>query len=267
MGHRAQVFAIFAARSYYPNRDARALAERAAATIQGWAAGSQGRMIVVRTRTDLALALDSDVPALAAIVGLEGADPLPDAGALVDFFERGLRLVIPAWDDNQFSGSSTGGGGPLTAEGHKLVDLARELRVMVDVSHLSDAAFDEVREHLQGRPFIASHSNCRSIAPAPRNLADEQIRRLARDGGVMGINLAPDFLDPDYLTAWDAVMAPVAHADPATRYQHRMAAGPQLRDPAPVPRHGCPPRRARHASWRRGLRWAGRRYGRHQLHA
>ncbi len=165
---------------------------------------------------------------VAAILGLEGADPLPDAQALAGFFTLGLRLVIPAWDDNHFSGSSTGGGGPLTAEGHKLIDLARELHVMVDVSHLSDAAFWQVLEHMAGRPFIASHSNCRSLSPAPRNLTDEQIRALAGSGGVMGINLAPDFIDAGYLAAWDAVMAPVAGADPATRQKHRMAAGPRL---------------------------------------
>lgn len=228
-GHRAQVFAIFAAHSYYPHRDGRALAESAVATLQRWAADSAGNMIVARTRADLARMLAAETPALAAIIGLEGADPLPNAEALVDFFDLGLRLVIPAWDDNHFSGSATGAGGPLTSEGHKLVELARDLGVMVDVSHASDAAFEQVAQHLAGRPFVASHSNCRSLSPAPRNLTDEQIRKLAECGGVMGINLAPDFLDAGYLAAWDAVMAPVAGADSATRYQYRMAAGPRLR--------------------------------------
>jgi membrane dipeptidase len=227
-GHRAQVFAIFAARSYYPDRDGRTLAESAIRTIHGWADDSGGRMVAARTGADLADVLAGGAPKVAAILGLEGADPLPDAQALADFFALGLRLVIPAWDDNHFSGSSTGGGGPLTAEGHKLIDLARELHVMVDVSHLSDAAFWQVLEHMAGRPFIASHSNCRSLSPASRNLTDEQIRALAGSGGAMGINLAPDFIDAGYLAAWDAVMAPVAGADPATRQKHRMAAGPQL---------------------------------------
>jgi membrane dipeptidase len=232
-GHRAQVFAIFAARSRYAPRDLRILAEGAIASIGHWAESSAGRMVVARTASDLRIALDAEAPALAGIIGLEGADPLPNAGALAEFFRLGVRLVIPAWDDNQFSGSSTGGGGPLTGEGHKLVDLARALRVMVDVSHLSDAAFEEVREHMQGRPFIASHSNCRSLCPAPRNLTDAQIKALAGCGGVMGINLAPDFLDPSYLAAWDAIMASVAHGDPATRHERRTAASPQL---AAIPR-------------------------------
>ena len=229
-------------------------------------------MIVARTAADVARTVEAEAPALAGIIGLEGADPLPNADALADFFALGLRLVIPAWDDNHFSGSSTGGGGPLTAEGIKLIELARELRVMVDVSHLSDAAFDQVRDLMAGRPFIASHSNCRSLSPASRNLTDAQIRVLADSGGVMGINLAPDFLDPDYLAAWDAIMAPVRHADsapdPATRYQHRMAAGPQLHA-IPRPSLDMVARHVQHAiaGRRRGLHRARRRPGRHQLHA
>ena len=117
---------------------------------------------------------------------------------------------------------------------------------MVDVSHLSDAAFDQVRELMAGRPFIASHSDCRSLSPASRNLTDAQIRVLAGNGGVMGINLAPDFLDPNYLAAWEAIMAPVRNADAATRYQHRMAAGPQL-DAIPRPSLDWVARHVQHA--------------------
>jgi membrane dipeptidase len=62
----------------------------------------------------------------------------------------------------------------------------------------------------------------------------------------MGINLAPDFLDRDYLAAWDAVMAPVRQADPATRYQHRMAAGPRLQA-IPRPSLDMVARHVRHA--------------------
>lgn len=227
-GGRAQVFAVFAAASYFAGRDIRAMAEDAISTLHRWAGESAGRMRIARTRADIARAFDDDSTGLAAIIGLEGADPMIDAGALHDFFALGVRLVIPAWDDNHFSGSSTGGGGPLSAEGRQLIEIASALRIMVDVSHLSDAAFFEVAGFMHDRPFIASHSNCRDLSPAARNLTDEQIRILAGRGGVMGINLAPDFLDPAYLAAWDAIMAPVKGADAATRQKHRMAAGPQL---------------------------------------
>ena len=156
-----------------------------------------------------------------------------------------MRLVIPAWDDNAFSGSSAGPGDGLTAEGFKLIELCQELGVMVDVSHASDAAFEQIRRLVRG-PFVASHSNCRALSPAPRNLTDAQIRALADRGGVMGINLAPDFLSPEYLAAWDAVMAPAHGADAATRQKLREAAGPQLRA-IPLPGLDWIARHVRHA--------------------
>jgi membrane dipeptidase len=134
-GHRAQVFAVFAARSYYPGQDARELAERAIGTLYGWAAESGGRFRIATTAAEVEAAFENGVGSLAGIIGLEGADPLRNAEALSDFFALGLRLVIPAWDDNIFSGSATGGGGPLTGEGRKLIEHARSLRIMLDVSH------------------------------------------------------------------------------------------------------------------------------------
>ena len=290
-GHSAQVFAIFAAASYYPGRDLRAFAERAIAAIHGWADASDGRMQVVRSAEEVRRsggaeeqrrggAWDAPWPAgaspppllssapLLAIIGLEGADPLEgQAENLRHFHDLGVRLVIPAWDDNAFSGSSAGPGDGLTAEGFKLIELCQELGVMVDVSHASDAAFEQIRQLVRG-PFVASHSNCRALSPAPRNLTDAQIRALADRGGVMGINLAPDFLSPEYLAAWDAVMAPVRHADAATRQKLREAAGAAtaLHSAAGpgLDRPPCPPR-DRHR--RRGVHRPGRRPGRHQLHA
>ena len=256
-GHCAQVFAIFAAASYYPGRDLRAFAERAIAAIHGWADASDGRMQVAarqRKATDKRIAdapsvypfSSAAVAPLLAIIGLEGADPLEGrAENLRHFYDLGVRLVIPAWDDNAFSGSSAGPGDGLTAEGFRLIELCQELGVMVDVSHASDAAFEQIRQIVRG-PFVASHSNCRALSPTPRNLTDAQIRALADQGGVMGINLAPDFLSPEYLAAWDAVMAPAHGADAATRQKLREAAGPQLHA-IPLPGLDWIARHVRHA--------------------
>ena len=243
-GHCAQMFAIFAPASYYPGRDLRVYAETAIAAIHGWADASEGQMRVALSRDEVQalsepissapLPLRPSAPLL-AIIGLEGADPLEGrAENLRHFFELGVRLVIPAWDDNVFSGSSAGPGDGLTSEGVSLIELCQELGVMVDVSHASDAAFEQIRQIVSG-PFVASHSNCRALCPAPRNLTDRQIRALADRGGVMGINLAPDFLSPEYLAAWAAVMAPAKGADAASRQKLREAAGPQLRS---IPRPG-----------------------------
>jgi len=135
---------------------------------------------------------------IAAIIGIEGADPLEGkAERLRHFFDLGVRDLIFAWKDNPFSGTAFGDNTPLTREGERLLGIAEELGVMVDVSHLSDRAFDDICR-MATRPFIASHSNCRELCPNLRNLTDEMIRRLAEHGGVMGMNLAPSFLDPEY---------------------------------------------------------------------
>ncbi len=247
-GSRVQLFAVFAPASYYPDRDLRGYAEEAIRRIHGWADASDGRMRVALTAADVraggqggrgagvqgckgAPPLPRSLAPLLALIGLEGADSLAGrAENLEHFYRLGVRNVIPAWDDNAFSGTSAGNGDGLTAEGYKLIELCEALCVMVDVSHLSDAAFGQVCD-MARRPFIASHSNCRALCPSQRNLTDEQIRGLADRGGVMGINLSPDFLAPDYHAAWGAVMARTGATyqgvDAATRQKIREAAGPQ----------------------------------------
>ena len=194
-GSCAQIFACFVLSEHYPGTE-RARAEEMIHTIERMAADSNGRMKIARTAAELEESCD-DGP-IAALIGLEGADPLEGkAENLRHFYDLGVRDIIPAWKDNPFSGTAFGTNTPLTDEGIKLIELAEELHVMVDVSHLSDTALESVLK-IATRPFIASHSNCRAICPTLRNLTDPQIKAIADRGGVMGINLAPAFLDPDY---------------------------------------------------------------------
>src|SRR5438046_3259053 len=72
-----------------------------------------------------------------------------------------------------------------------------QLGMLVDVSHASDSTFWDVLA-TTSRPVIASHSSCRAIARHPRNLSDEQLRALAKNGGVVGINFYPVFLDDHF---------------------------------------------------------------------
>ena len=139
------------------------------------------------------------VPARVAVLpSLEGADPLlGDVDNLFAFYDAGVRLLTLAWGDNPFCGSTYGEGTGLTKKGADLVAACESLGVVVDVSHLSDKGFADLCL-IAERPFVASHSNCRSLCPSGRNLTDEMIRALAERGGVMGITLAPGFLSPDY---------------------------------------------------------------------
>lgn len=84
----------------------------------------------------------------------------------------------------------------LTDFGKDAVRRMNELGMLVDVSHLSDGGFWDVVK-VSKAPFIASHSNCRSIGPHPRNLTDAMIHALADHGGVAGLNFYPAFLDWD----------------------------------------------------------------------
>ncbi len=151
--------------------------------------------------------------------------------ALGAFYKRGVRLLTLAWDDNPFCGTTFGAGGGLTDKGRDLVQYCEELGVMVDVSHASDSAFWDVCA-VAGKPFVASHSNCRAVCAAPRNLTDEMIRALAERGGVMGINLASGFLSPASLEAerginrafWDDVRAGRATFDEAGEVASRAEA-------------------------------------------
>ena len=81
----------------------------------------------------------------------------------------------------------------LTSWGFELLEAMEYLGIIPDVSHLSDAGFYDVLKHSK-KPFVASHSNARSICNHVRNMDDEMIKQLAHKGGVMGINFCADFI-------------------------------------------------------------------------
>lgn len=195
---RAQIFACFVLSSHHPG-DEYDRACRMIAAIEEMAAITDEELRIIRTGNELQQAF-ADGPR-AAILSLEGADPLGDnAETIRDFFERGIRSVIFAWQDNAFSGTAFGSNMPLTKQGRRLLGLCEQLGIVVDVSHLSDTAFEDV-VNLANKPFVATHSDCRALCPSLRNLTDNMIRQLADTGGVMGINLSPGFLDPDFAAA------------------------------------------------------------------
>ncbi len=227
-GIRAQIFACFVLSERHPEEEA-VRAEAMIRTVGSMAEGTDGRMRVARTREELAAAFAGGP--IAAILGLEGADPLEGrAERLRHFVDLGVRDLIFAWKDNPFSGTAFGEDTPLTREGERLLGLAEELRVVVDVSHLSDRAFADVCR-MAAKPFIASHSDCRVLCPSLRNLTDPMIRQLADRGGVMGINLAPGFLDPE-THRWQtplfvAAQKPGVSEEERTRLRERATAIPR----------------------------------------
>jgi len=117
------------------------------------------------------------------------------------FYDMGIRLISLTWNgENCFGYPCSRDAAPmglgLKDFGKEAVEYMNELGIIIDVSHLSDGGFWDVVETSK-KPFVASHSNCRSLSPHQRNLTDEMIKKMAEKGGIAGINFAPAFLQPD----------------------------------------------------------------------
>lgn len=144
---------------------------------------------------------------IAALMGMEGGHMIDDdLGALRMFARLGIRYLTLAHSrKTNWAGSSgeTENAG-LTDFGKDVVRELNRLGVMVDISHVSDKTFWDALETSQA-PIIASHSSCRAVANAPRNMTDEMIRALARKGGVIQITFVDSFLSQELRDAQEAV--------------------------------------------------------------
>ena len=123
---------------------------------------------------------------------------------LKQFYDMGVRLITLTWNDANCFGCPHSAvpkemARGLTDFGKEAIEYMGELGMLIDVSHLSDGGFCDVVSHAKRakKPFVASHSNCRALAPSTRNLTDEMIRALAECGGVAGLNFEPAFLNAD----------------------------------------------------------------------
>jgi membrane dipeptidase len=88
----------------------------------------------------------------------------------------------------------------LTDFGKNVVREMNRLGVMVDISHVSDKTFYDALE-VSGAPLLASHSSCRAICDAPRNMSDQMMKDLAAKGGVIQINYHVGFLSQEFRNA------------------------------------------------------------------
>ncbi|MCL8208059.1 MAG: dipeptidase [Actinomycetia bacterium] len=136
-------------------------------------------------------------PAGGVVLSVEGAEALGTDPAILRILWRlGVRVLALTWNERNLLADGAGedpGGGGLSRAGRRVVAEMNRLGMVVDVSHLAEAGFWDVLA-LSTRPPLASHSNCRALAPHPRNLSDAQIRALARAGGVQSVTFVKDFL-------------------------------------------------------------------------
>ena len=137
---------------------------------------------------------------IAALMGMEGGHMIDnDMGTLRDFARLGVRyLTLTHFKNNDWADSSTDTPkhNGLTDFGKGVVRELNRLGVMVDISHVADKTFMDVLA-LTTVPVIASHSSCRAIANHPRNMTDDMMRALAKNGGVMMINYEVSFLSEE----------------------------------------------------------------------
>ena len=140
---------------------------------------------------------EGEEPLLGIVLLMEGADPVRAPEEVEEWYERGVRVIGPAWDDTLYAHGAWRGGGGFTEEGFALMEIMADLGMILDVTHLSEEATFEAADRYEG-VVIASHSNARALVPGNRQLSDEQIRRLAERDGVMGVVMNNHFLKAGY---------------------------------------------------------------------
>lgn len=153
---------------------------------------------------------------MAALIGVEGGHMIAsDLGVLRTYAGLGARYLTLTHTGNvEWADASTDKPihNGLTEFGKDVVHEMNRLGMIVDVSHVSDKTFADVLQ-VSKAPVFASHSDCRAISDAPRNMSDDMIRTLAAKGGVIQINYHVGFLSQEFRNAerahpeWDKAIA------------------------------------------------------------
>ncbi|MBK8812357.1 MAG: dipeptidase [Acidobacteria bacterium] len=136
-----------------------------------------------------------------ALMGIEGGYAIENSlFALRNFYRLGIRYmtlthnVSHDWADAHRGEVKNNGLAPF---GKEVVNEMNRLGMLVDISHVSEKVMNDVLD-VTSAPIIASHSSARGVANHTRNISDDVLKRVAKNGGVMMINFYPAFLDDDY---------------------------------------------------------------------
>lgn len=124
---------------------------------------------------------------------MEGADPLEEISDLRFYYERGLRVLGPSWNNKNIYASGPESESGLSDKGRLLIKEMNKLGITLDLSHLNEKCFWEAIKLTELIP-IATHSNARTLTDHPRNLHDEQLLEISGRGGVIGIVFYNSFL-------------------------------------------------------------------------
>ncbi|HTM50883.1 MAG TPA: dipeptidase [Bryobacteraceae bacterium] len=155
---------------------------------------------------------------IAAVLALEGGHQIDDDLRVLRMYYRlGIRaMTLTHFRNNHWADSST--DKPLhkglTDFGRQVVREMNRIGMIVDISHVADSTFYQTLE-VSSKPVIASHSSCRALTNMPRNMTDDMLRALAKNGGVVGINFYPGFINSTSAQASKKRISAQAAAQPA----------------------------------------------------
>lgn len=179
----------------WPRRTWDSLLQRAlyqAEKLEQAAAGSDGRLTLIRTRGDFAAFLQAwqeDPRRVAALLATEGLHPLEGRLSNLDrLYDAGFRIAgLTHFFDNEIGGSAHGlDKGGLTPLGRQVVARLEDKAMLIDLAHASRPLIDEVLA-VARRPLLVSHTGVEGTCPGPRNLSDRHLEAIAASGGVIGI--------------------------------------------------------------------------------
>lgn len=232
-GIAAQFFSAFVDAPYAVTSPDSSL-ERAlqlADTVHAFANRHPDKLVFATTAADVRRAKQSG--RVAVLIGVEGGHAIENSlDNLRELHRRGVRYMTLTWNNgNQWAGAAWGVNGTstggLTPFGREVVREMNRLGMLVDISHVSDSTFfDAIATTSQ--PVIASHSSARALHEHRRNMSDEQLRAVARNGGVVNVNFYSAFIDRKYdaaVTAMDARLTSardslrMKYADDSTRVE------------------------------------------------
>ncbi|HXC44543.1 MAG TPA: dipeptidase [Candidatus Dormibacteraeota bacterium] len=149
---------------------------------------------------------------LAALMGIEGGHSIEnDMHLLRDYYRLGVRYMTLSWSNTNEWADSSGDINDAKVQHHNgLTDFGKQvvlemnrLGMMVDISHVADKTFWDTIATTKA-PVIASHSSARALVNHPRNMTDDMLRAVAKNGGVVQVNFYSAFVDEDYRKAMEA---------------------------------------------------------------
>jgi membrane dipeptidase len=205
-GLDVQVFSIFCDGE---QQNPYQFANREIDTLYAWVKRNPSKMMLLSTPTQLEKALKEHK--LASMMGVEGGHMIEgDPSKLDSLYKRGVRYMTLTWNNNTSwatsaeyeSGNQEKNGindttyqkKGLNDFGKELIKRMNKLGMMVDLSHVGEQTFWDAI-NTSNKPILVSHSNAYALCPVFRNLKDDQIKAVAKNGGVIDLNFYPAFLD------------------------------------------------------------------------